>query len=133
MLETSGPKVMTTYAVPLTVPMETSHNIKKKRVLLVDTCTEKRELRADAMHKLGVDVDCASDIDEARSWWRPDLYDLILMNVENETGSETNFVTMYVALHLPNRWHSWWASRNILPVYRLRIRYRCTNRRLIRR
>jgi hypothetical protein len=39
---------------------------RKKRVLLVDTSTAKRDLRAEAMRKLGMDVDCACDIDEAR-------------------------------------------------------------------
>ena len=33
----------------------------------------KRELRAEAMRRLGMDVDCACDISEARSWWRADL------------------------------------------------------------
>jgi hypothetical protein len=52
-------------------------------VLLIDTSAAKRDLRADAMRQLGMDVDCACDIDEARSWWRPDLYDLVLVNMEN--------------------------------------------------
>jgi CheY-like chemotaxis protein len=54
---------------------------KKKRVLLVDASRPKRDLRADAMRKLGMEVDCASDIPEARSWWRADLYDLVLINI----------------------------------------------------
>jgi CheY-like chemotaxis protein len=55
---------------------------KKKRVLLVDTSRTKRDLRSETMRKLGVDVDCAADISEARCWWRADLYDLVLINVE---------------------------------------------------
>ena len=51
--------------------------IKKKRVLLIDTSSRKRELRAEIMRKLGIEVDCAADIAEARSWWRADLYNLI--------------------------------------------------------
>jgi hypothetical protein len=43
------------------------------------------------MRKLGVDVDCAADISEARSWWRADLYNLVLMNVENELGHRDKF------------------------------------------
>jgi CheY-like chemotaxis protein len=57
--------------------------VKKKRVLLVDTCQAKRELRAEVMRKFGMDVDCAADVDEARSWWRADFYDLVLINIEN--------------------------------------------------
>jgi CheY-like chemotaxis protein len=60
-------------------------------VLLVDTSTAKRELRADAMRKLGMDVDCACDISEARSWWRADLYNLVLVNMENELEHRDKF------------------------------------------
>ena len=54
--------------------------VKKKRVLLIDTSHSKRDLRAEVMRKLGIDVDSAADIAEARIWWRPALYDLVLMN-----------------------------------------------------
>jgi hypothetical protein len=43
------------------------------------------------MRKLGMDVDCAADISEARSWWRADLYNLVLVNVENESGHRDKF------------------------------------------
>lgn len=56
---------------------------KKKRVLLVDTSRAKRDLRSETLRRLGADVDCAADISEARCWWRPDLYDLVLINVES--------------------------------------------------
>lgn len=36
------------------------------------------------MRRLGMEVDCAADIPEARCWWRPDLYDLVLFHVEEE-------------------------------------------------
>jgi len=62
------------------------HPLKKKRVLLVDTSPTKRDIRADAMRKLGMDVDCAADIVEARSWWRADLYNLVLIS-ENHGAS----------------------------------------------
>jgi CheY-like chemotaxis protein len=64
---------------------------KKKRVLLVDTSTAKRELRAEVMRKMGMDVDCAADIAEARSWWRADLYDLVLINVDKGAGHRDKF------------------------------------------
>ena len=65
--------------------------LKKKRVLLVDTSQTKRDLRAEVMRKLGMDVDCAADIPEARSWWRADLYDLVLINMEKGTGHRDRF------------------------------------------
>lgn len=64
---------------------------KRKRVLLVDVSAAKRELRAGAMRELGMDVDCACDITEARSWWRADLYNLVLINMENQLGRRDRF------------------------------------------
>jgi CheY-like chemotaxis protein len=64
---------------------------KKNRVLLVDTSRAKRDLRSETMRKLGVEVDCATDISEARSWWRPNLYDLVLIHVEDSPGALERF------------------------------------------
>jgi len=64
---------------------------KKKRVLLVDASHPKRDLRAGIMRKLGIDVDCAADIGEARSWWRAALYDLVLVNMEKGLGHRDRF------------------------------------------
>src|SRR5271156_4964753 len=66
---------------------------KKKRVLLLDTSQTKRDLRADVMRKLGIEVDCAADVLEARCWWRADLYNLVLINATGETGSRDQFCT----------------------------------------
>jgi hypothetical protein len=57
----------------------------------VDASPAKREMRADTMRKLGMDVDTAADIDEARSWWRADLYNLVLINMESEMGHRDRF------------------------------------------
>jgi CheY-like chemotaxis protein len=65
--------------------------LKKKRVLLIDTSQTTRELRAEVMRKLGMDVDCAADIAEARSWWRAALYDLVLINMEKGQGYRDKF------------------------------------------
>lgn len=75
----------------LRVPQPLPAPIKKKRVLLVDNSHAKRDLRAEIMRKVGMDVDCAADIAEARVWWRADLYDLVLMNSENEHGRRDKF------------------------------------------
>lgn len=76
-------------APPLLEPV--SSPLKKKRVLLVDKSAAKRDLRADTMRKLGMEVDCAADIGEARSWWRADLYNLVLINLESELGDRDKF------------------------------------------
>jgi CheY-like chemotaxis protein len=77
------------------LPLSTGDGIpaKKKRVLLLDTSQTKRDLRADVMRKLGIEVDCAADVIEARCWWRADLYDLVLINVAGETDSRDKFCT----------------------------------------
>jgi hypothetical protein len=45
------------------------------------------------MRKLGIEVDCAADVLEARCWWRADLYNLVLINVAGETDSRDKFCT----------------------------------------
>lgn len=82
---------MTTSSFAFPLSTQLPRPTRKKRVLLVDTSTAKRDLRAEAMRKLGMDVDCACDIDEARSWWRPDLYNLVLINMENKFGQRDKF------------------------------------------
>jgi hypothetical protein len=76
-------------ALPLSEAIPSA--LKKKRVLLLDTSQKKRDLRAESMRKLGIDVDCAADISEARSWWRIDLYNLVLINMENGLGQRDKF------------------------------------------
>ena len=77
-------------ALPLSAPSPVVVK-KKKRVLLVDTSHAKRDLRAEVLRKLGMDVDIAADIAEARSWWRPALYDLVLIHMEKGRGQRDRF------------------------------------------
>lgn len=77
------------FALPTAVPV--ASDVKRKRVLLLDTSHTKRDLRAEALRKLGMDVDCAADIPEARSWWRPALYDLVLVHMEKGQGQRDSF------------------------------------------
>jgi CheY-like chemotaxis protein len=76
-------------ALPVSTPIPDI--AKKKRVLLVDTSHAKRDLRAEVLRKLGMYVDIAADITEARSWWRPALYDLVLINMERGRGLRDKF------------------------------------------
>ena len=63
------------------------------------------------MRKLGIEVDCAADIAEARSWWRADLYNLVLINMENEIGARaTNFAKIFAAPLLRSNLHFWSAN-----------------------
>jgi hypothetical protein len=79
-------------ATILTSPLQVgSPPAKKKRVLLVDTSRTKRDLRSETMRKLGMEVDCAADVAEARSWWRVDLYDLVLFNGGEGVGPRDKF------------------------------------------
>jgi hypothetical protein len=73
------------------VATNSNMNPKKRRVLLLDSSQSKRDLRADVMRKLGIDVDCAADVLEARCWWRADLYNLVLINAEGEPESRDKF------------------------------------------
>ena len=83
---------MTTPAVLLSkLPSPIPNLGKKRRVLLIDASSHKRELRAETMRKLGIEVDSAADIGEARCWWKADLYDLVLINVENNRSNRDKF------------------------------------------
>src|SRR5215471_19689480 len=88
-------------ALPLSAP--TLGGDKKKRVLLVDASQAKRELRAEIMRRLGMDVDCAEDIAEARSWWRAALYDLVLINMEKGRGQRDRFCDEVRTANPPQR------------------------------
>ena len=63
----------------------------KKRILLVATDDVRRDLRARVMRKMGVDVDCAADISEARSLWRCDSYNLVLLDVIQDERNVEEF------------------------------------------
>jgi DNA-binding response OmpR family regulator len=56
----------------------------RKRILLIVTDDVRRDLRARIMRKMGVDVECAADISEARSLWRADSYNLVLLDVARQ-------------------------------------------------
>jgi CheY-like chemotaxis protein len=68
--------------------------LKRKRVLLVDARSARRDVRAEMLRKLGIEVDGASDIHEARIYWRPNYYDLVLLHVENELAGRDTFCTL---------------------------------------
>jgi CheY-like chemotaxis protein len=65
--------------------------LKNKRVLLLDASATMRDRRAESMRKLGMEVDCAADVGEARSWWRADLYSLVLIDMESGLGHRDKF------------------------------------------
>lgn len=94
---------MTTPVLALPLPNPDGSPAKKKRVLLLDTSQTKRDLRADVMRKLGIEVDCAADVIEARCWWRADLYNLVLINVAGEADSRDKFCTDMRSASPPQR------------------------------
>ena len=65
----------------------------KKRILLIATSAMKRELRSRILRKLGLEVDCAADITEARSLWRADFYSLVLLDIGNDSLRVAEFCT----------------------------------------
>ncbi len=87
-----GVRMTTSVLTPL-LAISVPAPARKKRVLLVDASQTRRDLRADTMRQLGIDVDSAADISEARSWWRADLYNLVLINSENEVDYWEKFCT----------------------------------------
>jgi CheY-like chemotaxis protein len=94
---------MTTPVVALPLSIPEGLQAKKKRVLLLDTSQTKRDLRADTMRQLGIEVDCAADVLEARCWWRADLYNLVLISVAGEIDSRDQFCTDIRGANPPQR------------------------------
>jgi CheY-like chemotaxis protein len=94
---------MTTPLSALPLPAPIPGSMKKKRVLLVDTSAHNRELRAEIMRKRGIDVDCAADITEALSWWRADLYNLVLIDAQNDVGQRDDFCEVIRSATPPQR------------------------------
>jgi hypothetical protein len=94
---------MTTPAVALPLSSAESSLARKKRVLLLDTSQVKRDLRADVMRRLGIEVDCAADVLEARCWWRADLYNLVLINSTGEAENRDKFCTDMRSANPPQR------------------------------
>lgn len=82
---------MNTPSPSLPVPASILDPVKKKRVLLIDSSHAKRDVRAEVMRQLGIDVDSAADITEASIWWKPALYDLVLINMEKGRGQRDKF------------------------------------------
>jgi hypothetical protein len=82
---------MNTPMPALPISLRTADVYKRKRILLVDPSPRKRDLRADVLRKMEVDVDCAADIGEARCWWRADFYDLVLIAVDKGPGHRDKF------------------------------------------
>ncbi|HEU5336505.1 MAG TPA: hypothetical protein VFU27_11100 [Terriglobales bacterium] len=73
----------------------------RKRILLVVSDDVRRDLRARVFRKLGLDVECAADISEARSLWRADSYDLVLLDVDREACNAKKFCTEVKAAKPP--------------------------------
>ena len=57
----------------------------RKRILLLASYATKRDLRAKILRKMGMEVDCAADIAEARLLWQADAYNLLLVDVRNDS------------------------------------------------
>lgn len=104
---------MSTPVIALPLSSAGSASAKRKRVLLLDASQTKRDLRADVMRKLGIEVDCAADVLEARCWWRADLYNLVLINGNGEPEECDRFCADIRDADPPRESPSSSAARNI--------------------
>ncbi|HEX6907167.1 MAG TPA: response regulator [Terriglobales bacterium] len=68
-----------------------SPEARKKHILLVVSDDVRRDLRARVLRKLGTEVECAADISEARSLWRADSYNLVLLDVTGDASNLEEF------------------------------------------
>lgn len=63
----------------------------QRKVLLVDTATSTRGLRAKALRDRGLDVVCAGGLTEGRTLWQPNAYKLVLMHICNDAFHAAEF------------------------------------------
>lgn len=100
--------------------------LKKKRVLLEDTSTSKRDLRAEVIRKLGVDVDGAADIAEARAWWKAAFVRPRLDQYRKGQSDRDSSCDDIRCATPRSGWPSWSANQNILRIRPMRMkRCRC--------
>ena len=59
-----------------------------KKVLLIDRCHATREARGAVLRSRGVEVHEAEEIPAARFLWRPDVYDLVMLDVRRYSPAE---------------------------------------------
>jgi CheY-like chemotaxis protein len=64
---------------------------KKKRLLLVDANDGTRELRVEIMGKAGLEVDSARDTMAARTLWRANSYNLVLIDLRHDALGAAEF------------------------------------------
>jgi CheY-like chemotaxis protein len=60
-----------------------------KKVLLIDRCQATREVRTAVLRSHGVEVHEAEELSTARFLWRPDLYDLVILDFRRYSSDET--------------------------------------------
>src|SRR5256712_11667955 len=89
---------MTSLATGFLIP-----KLEKKRILLIATYATKRDLRARVLRKLGVEVDCAADIGEARSLWRGENYYLVVGGVGEEIGKAEEIFFLIKRAQTPHK------------------------------
>src|SRR5258706_8517543 len=63
----------------------------KGKILLLDSSTTRRDLRARSMKTLGIKVDCAAGLADARLLWQPGLYELVLVDLHNTSSGTQGF------------------------------------------
>lgn len=59
-----------------------------KKVLLIDRNQPTREVRDTVLRSRGIEVHAASSLQEARFFWQPNLYDLILLDIRRHLPGE---------------------------------------------
>ena len=69
-------------------PLRGRPALADKKVLLIDRCHATREARGAVLRSRGVEVHEAEEIPAARFLWRPDVYDLVMLDVRRYSPAE---------------------------------------------
>jgi DNA-binding NtrC family response regulator len=70
-------------------PLRGRRLLAEKKVLLIDRCQATREARAAVLRSHGVEVQEAEELSTARLLWRPNVYDLVRLDLRRYWSGET--------------------------------------------
>lgn len=87
----------------------------KWKILLVGEYPSSQKVRAAILEKQGYVVDTVRDADEARARCQPNLYDLVLVDVERNPRASIKFCQEIVKVVLGSKW-PFWSAITLLPL-----------------
>jgi two-component system response regulator PilR (NtrC family) len=91
-------------STPISAERTGARTTRAPRVLVVDDEADLRELLQLTLVRMGLDVDCASDLSEARRFIGDNRYDLCLTDMRLPDGDGLSLVAEIALANPTHRW-----------------------------